>query len=98
MAHRAPEVPGCRAAVVGAVRIVACLALLVGVAAAKCSDVGPAQKPPPPRVDIPSSRIPSWRPAYPGDSCGPPGATWHSSTGETLTCGRHRGLGYDTWG
>lgn len=64
-------------------------------AARGCDDVRPAQRPViPPSIDP----LPSWRPARPGDVCSPAGAVRHSNTGGSLTCGRHRGLSYDTWG
>lgn len=98
MAHRAPGEGCLKAAVVGVVAIGGLVALC-GAALADC-DIGPAQKPverPVAPRSVPPA-VQSWQPAHRGDQCAPSGAVWHSSTGTTLTCGRHRGLGYDTWG
>lgn len=96
MAHRVSEPRGCP---IGAAPFVALGLLLALCGAARgCEDIGPAQKP---RPAVPRSVPPvvgSLQPVRPGDICAPSGAVRHSNTGVTLTCGRHRGLGYDTWG
>lgn len=96
MVHRAPPKPGC---LLGAAPFVVggLLVALCG-AANGCEDIGPAQKPRPVAPKSAPPELRSWQPARPGDLCSPSGAVSHSNTGVTLTCGRHRGLGYDTWG
>lgn len=96
MAHRAPPKPGC---LLGAVPFVAGgLLLALCGAASGCEDIGPAQKPRPVAPKSVPPAVQSWQPARPGDLCSPSGARLRSNTGVELTCGRHRGLGYDTWG
>lgn len=100
MAHRAPAPkPGCRKLVLTGFVAVGGLVALCGAALADCDDIAPAQKPverPVAPRSVPPA-VKSWQPAHRGDPCSPSGAVWHSSTGATLTCGRHGGLGYDTW-
>jgi len=74
-------------------------ALLALVLLAGCDpdDIGPGQKPLPPRAPVSGTPRVGY-PVRPGDSCAPAGATAHTSTGATVTCGRHGGLDHDTWG
>lgn len=96
-AHRAPvPKPGCLKLSAGAFVGFGLLVALCGATLGDCDDIAPAQRPVAPRSVPPG--VKSWQPAHRGDVCSPSGAVWHSSTGATLTCGRHGGLGYDTWG
>lgn len=99
MAHRAPNPKGC---LLGAAPFVVgglLLALCGALAGCDPDDIGPAQRPVDrPRVTEAPPELRSWQPARPGDLCSPSGARLRSNTGVELTCGRHRGLGYDTWG
>lgn len=92
-AHRAPEAGWCLKPVLGVFGAVLALVLLVG---AKCSDVAPAHKPARPAPTY--STIHVTGPVRTGDRCSPAGAIGRTNTGQGVTCDRHRGLGYDTWG
>lgn len=99
-AHRAPD-GGCLRSVLVGLAAIGGLVVLCGASLAECDDA-PANQHQGPRPtyprQVPPDSVPSWAPARRGDVCSPSGAVWHSSTGVTLTCGRWRGLGYDTWG
>jgi hypothetical protein len=95
MAHRAPDA-GCLKLALGAVGAVAALLGLGGATLAQCSDVAPAQKPPPPAPTYSTLHVVG--PVRQGDRCAPAGATGKTNTGRGVTCGRFKGLGYDTWG
>lgn len=81
-------------------RVLAAVAALVLLSAADCDDIGPAQKPVERPTTVPTEvrTLRVGEAAREGDRCAPSGAVWLSSTGIQLTCGRWRGLGYDTWG
>ncbi len=96
MAHRAPNPKGRLLGV--APFVVGGLLLALCGAAGGCEDIGPPQKPRPVAPKSVPAAVKSWQPARPGDLCSPSGARLRSNTGVELTCGRHRGLGYDTWG
>lgn len=75
-------------------------ALALVLALTGCDDIAPAQKPIERPTVVPTEvrTLRVGEAAREGDQCAPRGAVWKSSTGRTLTCGRWRGLGYDTWG